>query len=208
MKSTIAVQFARKLSGRTSYRKRLALLKSGIPRLVVRKTLTSIIFQVVEFALAGDIVKLTLTSKVLRRIGWTNGCKNIPAAYLSGLLFGKLALAANINHAVADVGIQTISKGGKIFAAIKGVKDAGVDVPLSDDVVPAKDAISGAHIANFAKVAKQAAVANHAQFARVGLDVALRIPGEFEKVKSAIVAGKWKTPKEVRLGEGGLHGNS
>ena len=69
MKSVIAVQFARKLSGRTNYRKRLALLKSSLPRLVVRKTLGSIILQVIDFEAAGDKVKLTVTSKKLRELG-------------------------------------------------------------------------------------------------------------------------------------------
>src|SRR3989338_9955286 len=133
MKSVIAVPFARKLSGRTNYRRRLALLKSGLPRLVVRKTLARIILQVVDFEVAGDKVRLTLTSDMLKKLGWRHSCKNIPAAYLAGMVMGKTAVAANISRAVPDTGIQSITRGGKNFAAIKGAKDAGLDIPVSDD---------------------------------------------------------------------------
>ena len=173
MKSTIAVQFARKLSGRTNYRKRLAMLKSNLPRLVVRKTLTSIILQVADFSLAGDKVLLTLTSKQLRSLGWKHNCKNIPAAYLAGMLIGKMAIAANISKATPDIGMQSVTKGGKIFAAIKGAKDAGLDVQVGDGIEPSDAVISGAHIAGYSKNSS--------------------ITKDFNAVKSVIAAGSWQS---------------
>ncbi len=189
MKSTIAVQFARKLSGRTNYRKRLALLKSDLPRLVVRKTLTSIILQVAKFELAGDKVMLTLTSKQLRGLGWKHNCKNIPAAYLAGMLIGKMSLAANISKVIPDIGMQSVTKGGKIFAAIKGAKDAGLDIQIGDGIAPSSEVISGAHIASYAKN-----------------DSIIR---DFEAVKSAIAGGGWQPvigkAKQGAKGKSGKH---
>ena len=185
MKSVIAVPFRRKLSGRTNYRKRLALLKSNTPRLVVRKTLTSIIFQVVNLAEGGDKVVLSMTSKKLKELGWNHSFKNIPAAYLAGLMLGKMALANGVGEVIPDIGFHSVTKGGKIFAAIKGAKDAGLNVQVSDDVVPSSDAITGSKIATYAKAAKPV------QFASAGA-AAVKITEDFEKTKAAIAAGQFK----------------
>ena len=184
MKSVIAVPFARKLSGRTNYRRRLALLKSNRPRLVVRKTLSRIILQVVNFDSLGDKVIATASSDSLKKLGWVHSGKNIPAAYLAGMLLGKVALAAKISDVIPDIGLQSVTRGGKIFAALKGAKDAGLSFEVSDEVVPGSDAISGAKIVAYAKSAKPA------QFAKAG-SAALTITEDFEKIKAAISGGQW-----------------
>ena len=201
MKSVIAVPFARKLSGRTNYRRRLALLKSNLPRLVVRKTLARIILQVVDFDSVGDKVRLTITSDMLRKLGWKHSCKNIPAAYLAGMLMGKMALAAKITQAVPDTGVQSITKGGKIFAALKGAKDAGLEVPVAEEVVPKTDAISGANIANYSKSAKLV------QFAKTG-QAAARITDDFGKLKAQIAGGQWVNGVSGKGKESGKHGSA
>lgn len=190
MKSVIAVPFARRLSGRTNYRKRLPLLKASLPRIVVRKTLTSIIMQIVEFDPKGDAVRLTATSSMLRKLGWRHSGKNIPASYLCGMLVGKMALAKKIESVVPDIGLHGVTKGGKIFAALKGAKDAGLGLSVSDDVVPDAGAISGAKIAAYSK----AASGSH-QFAKVKAEAA-KITDDFEKVKAAIAAGNWQSSKK------------
>ncbi len=199
MKSVIAVPFARKLSGRTNYRKRLALLKSGLPRLVIRKTLTRIILQLVDFEATGDKVRLTITSDMLEKLGWKHSCKNIPAAYLAGMLTGKMALAAKIRQAVPDTGVQSITRGGKIFAAIKGARDAGLEVAVGDEIVPKTGVISGSHIANYAKSAK------HGQFSKAG-PAAVGITDDFEKLKAQIFGGQWVNGVSGK--ESGKHGSA
>jgi len=176
MKSVIAVQFARKRSGKTDYRKRLALLKSSRPRLVVRKTLTGIILQVAEFSEKGDLVNVMATSKNLKSLGWKHSCKNIPAAYLSGMLIGKMALESKIKDVVPDLGLQSVTKGGKVFAAIKGAKDAGLALEVSDEIIPDANAIKGAKIAAYGKSPSAASIV-----------------GDFEKIKALIADGKWKS---------------
>ncbi len=182
MKSVIAVPFARRISGRTNYRKRLPLLKSNLPRIVVRKTLTGIIMQIVDFDPKGDAVRLSITSAMLRKLGWKHSGKNMPAAYLCGMLIGKMAVANKITKAVPDIGLHSVTKGGKIFAALKGAKDGGLDLSVSDEVVPDAATISGAKIAAYAKTASKL------QFAKAKAEAA-NITADFEKVKAAIMSG-------------------
>ncbi len=71
---------------RTNYRKRLELLKSGIPRLVVRKTDNSVIAHVVEFGESGDKTIAMVRGTDLKKFGWELSSKNSPASYLVGYL--------------------------------------------------------------------------------------------------------------------------
>lgn len=151
MKSTIAVQFTRKRKQVTNYRTRLKLILSGKERVVIRKTGRSIIVQLTKFDQKGDLVLASANSSQLRKHGWQLGMKNIPAAYLTGLLAGKLALAKNVKEAVLDVGMNKPSANGRIYAALKGVVDAGIKVPLSPDIFPSEERINGNHITDKVK---------------------------------------------------------
>jgi large subunit ribosomal protein L18 len=42
--------------------------------------------------------------------------------------------------------MQNPKYGGVLFAAVKGMTDAGLEVPHSKDVVPAEDRLKGKHI--------------------------------------------------------------
>lgn len=63
------VNFRRKREGRTDYKKRLKMLVSSIPRLVVRRTNKSIIVQVVEYSENGDKVIITANGSELKKHG-------------------------------------------------------------------------------------------------------------------------------------------
>ena len=71
---------------------------------------------------------------------------NLPAAYLTGLLFGKRMLALGAEGGIADIGLHASTKGNRIYAAIKGVVDAGVDVPHSPEIFSEEERIRGEHI--------------------------------------------------------------
>ncbi|MEO2154813.1 MAG: 50S ribosomal protein L18, partial [Nanoarchaeota archaeon] len=96
------VRFRRRREGKTNYKKRLALIKSGKPRFVYRKTLTKIIGQVIEYDEKGDKTLVAVTSNELRNYGWKAGLKNTPAAYLTGLLLGLKAKEKGITEGVFD----------------------------------------------------------------------------------------------------------
>ena len=136
----------RRREGKTDFRTRINLLRSGRPRAVVRKSHRNIIVQLVEFDPSGDRVIATAEAFDLRKHGWKGSTSNTPAAYLTGYLAGKKALSAGVESAVLDIGLSTPTKGGRVFATLKGMVDAGLDIPYSEDVVPPEERIRGEHI--------------------------------------------------------------
>ncbi len=145
------VPFRRRREGKTNYRTRRALVLSRVPRLVVRLTLKHAIIQVIEAEAKGDKVIVSAHSRELvNKYGWLSNCGNIPSAYLTGLLCGYKAQEKGIDKAFLDVGLHIPSKGTRVFAALKGFLDAGIDVPHSEDVIPDENTISGNQIANYA----------------------------------------------------------
>ncbi|MFA4907368.1 MAG: 50S ribosomal protein L18 [archaeon] len=148
-KATYIVKFRRRLAERTNYAKRLALLKSGKPRLVVRKSNMHVLAQVIEFDRKGDKTIASAVSGELKKFGWKNGSHSIPAAYLTGLLCGKRAQAKGAKEAVFDLGLVTPVHGSRSFAALKGAIDSGLNVKADESAFPGNDRISGKHISLF-----------------------------------------------------------
>jgi large subunit ribosomal protein L18 len=122
----------------------LKLLKSGKPRIVVRISNKNIIAQIVEYKEGGDITKAEKTSQHLRKKGWKGHGRNLPAAYLVGLLIAKTALKSGIKEAVLDFGLQR--KSSRLFAFAKGVADGGVNV--NENCKVDENRMKGAHISD------------------------------------------------------------
>lgn len=145
------VPFRRRREGKTEYQLRKGLVLSRLPRLVVRGTLRHTIVQVVEAKAKGDETIASAQSRELTKTyGWRGSCGNIPAAYLTGLLCGYRAAAKGIKRAVLDTGLQSPSRGARVFAALKGVVDAGVAVPHDEGVLPDESRVQGQHIVEYA----------------------------------------------------------
>ena len=126
---TYNLPFRRRREGNTNYTKRKALLKSGIPRLIIRITGKHTIAQLTESTPTGDRVITSANSKELKnKYGWKGGSNNIPASYLTGLLAGKRANSKRMNKAIADIGLRRITKGSRIFCTLKGAIDSGLDI--------------------------------------------------------------------------------
>lgn len=140
------VPFRRRREGRTDYRRRLALLKSGRPRVVVRKTNNGTLVQFVAFDSQGDRILASAVSRELREHGWEAHTGNVPAAYLTGFLAGRRARAVGVEEAVLDIARHVPTRGSRVFAALKGVVDAGVHVPHGEAVLPDEERLRGAHI--------------------------------------------------------------
>ena len=140
------VAFRRRREGRTDYRHRQRLLKSRAPRAVVRKTLNQTLVQLVESDPQGDRVIAAARSLDLRAFGWTAGAGNVPAAYLTGYLAGKRAKAKGIAQAVLDIGRHEPTKGGRLFAALQGLLDAGIEIPSGGGIAPSPGRLRGDHI--------------------------------------------------------------
>lgn len=149
---TYRVPWRRRREGKTNYYKRIKLIKSGKPRLVVRKTLNYIIAQVIEARIGGDRVIAAAHSRELAKIyGWRGGGKNVCAAYLTGLLVGYRAILKGVREAVLDIGLAKPSKGSRVFAVLKGALDAGLKIPHSPEILPSEDRIKCEHIASWAR---------------------------------------------------------
>lgn len=140
------VQFRRRREGKTDYRYRLRLLKSRLPRAVVRKSLNNTIIQFVEYDPKGDKILATASTLELKKFGWDASNSTTPAAYLVGLLAGKRAAKKEISKAVLDVGLQKPTKGSKLFASLKGIVDAGVAVPHDESILPSEERLNGKHL--------------------------------------------------------------
>jgi large subunit ribosomal protein L18 len=143
------VPFRRRREGRTNYHVRYKLILSKKPRVVVRKSNAGTSLQLVVAEQKGDRTLLTVNSRELKDFGYSFSRSNLPAAYLTGLLFGKKMLALGIDEGIADIGLHASTKGNRLYAAIKGIVDAGIDVPHSPEIFPEEKRISGEHIKEY-----------------------------------------------------------
>ena len=77
--------------------------------------------------------------------GWKGSRKNIPAAYLTGYLAGKKAMTQGAKDAILYTGTRRYTQ--RMAAALKGVMDAGVQIPADSETFPTDDRINGNHLA-------------------------------------------------------------
>ncbi len=143
---TYRVKFRRRREGRTNYYRRMRLLQSRRPRLVVRKTNTTTIVQIINASVVGDSTLASAISTELANHGWVAGTANTPSAYLTGLLAGLRAKSRGVKEAVLDIGLNPPVKGSRVYAALKGAIDAGLEIPHNPEVLPDEARISGEHI--------------------------------------------------------------
>jgi large subunit ribosomal protein L5e len=128
-------------------------------RLVVRFTNTQCICQIVTQQMAGDKVVEAAYGKELTHYGLPVGHKNYTAAYCTGLLLArrllrKLGLDETYEgqtevdgedyhvepaeegprpfRAYLDVGLARTSTGARVFGALKGACDGGLDIPHNE----------------------------------------------------------------------------
>ncbi|MDE1855262.1 MAG: 50S ribosomal protein L18 [Candidatus Micrarchaeota archaeon] len=132
MKTVKEVKFRRRREGVTDYRKRLALVKGGLERVVVRKTNKRVMGQVVKYDEKGDrIVASAESGELAAKYGWPSR-SNRPTAYLTGLLLAKKAKHGG--ELILDIGITTPIKGAVAFAFAKGCVDGGMKLKGSFDI--------------------------------------------------------------------------
>jgi large subunit ribosomal protein L18 len=137
------LQFKRKREKKTNYRKRLALVKSRLPRLVIRISNKNTYLQIIDYSEKGDKVLSGVSSKDLEKKGWKHSGNNIPAAYATGLLLAK---KVKTKKAILDIGLQKNHPKGRIYAALKGVIDGGIVVPHREEIFPSEERLLGNHL--------------------------------------------------------------
>ncbi|MEK6856638.1 MAG: 50S ribosomal protein L18 [Nanoarchaeota archaeon] len=136
-------QYRRKTEGKTDYKKRLLLLKSRKPRLVIRKSLRNIQLQLIDYAAKGDKILISSHSNQLKKLGWKQVSGNSSSAYLTGLILGLKAKSKNIKEAILDLGLNRSVKGSVLYAALKGATENGLNVPHSKEILPKEKILEG-----------------------------------------------------------------
>lgn len=180
------VPFRRKQEQKTNYRRRLGLLKSRKPRLVIRKTLKNMLLQIVTYSPDGDIVQTTARSSDLKKYGLTVVNCNVPIAYLTGLLLAK---KAKVKDVVVDFGLQNVRDHSKLYAAVKGAKEGGLNIDVPEDVLPHDDRVAGKHIETYAaSLDQEKRDALFSEFKKQKVDIT-KISSVYEKIKESIQNG-------------------
>jgi len=157
-------------------------------RFVVRFTNKDIVAQIISATIAGDVVMAAAYSHELPRYGLAVGLTNYAASYCTGLLLARRVLkqlemdaeyegqveATGEDYqvepsetrrpfrALLDVGLLRTTTGNRVFGALKGALDGGLDIPHSDkrfagfskdskqlDAEVHRKYIFGEHIANY-----------------------------------------------------------
>jgi large subunit ribosomal protein L18 len=171
-KVTYKTLFRRRREGKTDYTKRLALVRSKTPRLVVRKSNKRIVAQVINFDLKGDTTIASVDSNELKNYKWY-GTNNTPSAYLVGYLIGK-KLAGQ--KCVLDIGRRHPSHGSVVFATLKGAVDGGIIIPFNKSVLPAEERMNGKTLDEYANKLGDKAKNVFSKYIKEGI-----MPGEFNK---------------------------
>jgi len=176
------VPFRRRREGKTNYRKRLKLLLSRRPRLIVRITNTRVITQIAQYSPEGDRILVSADSKELEKFGWRGDLNNTPAAYLTGVLIAKKALEKGIDGAVLDIGLHSPTRGGRVFAVLRGAVEGGLNIPHSPEIFPDDARIRGEHIASYYEMNPEM----FKEYKRRGLKPS-ELPSHVDEVKEKIL---------------------
>ncbi len=100
--------------------------------------------QILKPDISGDKVLASAHSRFLLKDGWKGSRKNIPAAYLTGYYAGKKALSKGVSNAIVYSGTRKYTQ--RMAAVVKGVVDAGLQVPSNEETFPPKERINGDHL--------------------------------------------------------------
>ncbi|CAN1128587.1 60S ribosomal protein L5 [Linum perenne] len=127
-------------------------------RFVVRFTNKDVVAQIIHSTIIGDHILAAAYSHELPRYGLEVGLTNYAAAYCTGLLLARRVLKklemdqeyeGNVEasgedfsvepsenrrpfRALLDVGLVRTTTGNRVFGALKGALDGGLDIPHSD----------------------------------------------------------------------------
>jgi len=129
---------------KTNYKKRKLMLMSRADFITVQISNENTLVQIHKPQFAGDKVIASAHSRFLISKGWKGSRKNVPAAYLTGYMAGKKALASGTTSAILYSGTRRYTQ--RMAAALKGVIDAGLEIPASEETLPAEERINGEHL--------------------------------------------------------------
>ncbi len=179
------VKFKRRNEALTNYKKRLALVKSELARVVVRKSNSRIIGQVVSYTEQGDMVKVSVDSSKLKKYGWPSRA-NRSTAYLTGMLLAKEAKKLGNHEYILDIGLSASVSGSVPFVFAKGCVDNGLKLKGTFNIDP--KVYDGSQTAKFAQE-KQGSKNQFSLYAKNNVKVS-ELPSLFGKVAAQIKSEK------------------
>lgn len=182
--------FRRIRERKTNYRKREKLLIGKKDFVTVNVSDQNVSAQLIRPELLGDKVMASVHSNELLSYGWKGSRKNIPSCYLVGLLLGKKCIQKKITRAILYIGKRHFTT--KIAACLKGMSEAGLEMPFSEEILPTEERIQGNHIAEYAKKIKSNDDLYKSRFSSSlgsGLEPE-KYPNHFSEVKDRIVNDK------------------
>lgn len=131
--ATYVVRFRRRREGKTNYKKRLQFLKSKKIRFVVRISNKHSVCQLIKYSQGGDVTLTTARSTELKKYGYKGNTGNRRATYLTGYLCAK---RSQNKKAILDMGLQHLHPKGRLYSALKGAVDGGMEIPHDEAVLP------------------------------------------------------------------------
>ncbi|MDH3313727.1 MAG: 50S ribosomal protein L18 [Nitrosopumilus sp.] len=129
---------------KTNYKKRGTMLMGKRDFITVNITNENTLVQILKPGMTGDKVVASAHSRYLLEKGWKGSRKSVPAAYLTGYLAGKKALGQGAKDAILYTGTRRYTQ--RMAAALKGVIDAGVQVPANEETFPPAERLNGEHL--------------------------------------------------------------
>ena len=129
---------------KTNYKKRKIMLMSKRDFITINVTNENTQVQILKPEITGDKVIASAHSRFLLKDGWKGSRKNIPAEYLTGYFAGKKALSQGVDNAIVYSGTRKYTQ--RLAAGVKGVIDAGIKVPSSEEAFPSEERINGEHL--------------------------------------------------------------
>ena len=129
---------------KTNYRKRSTMLMGKRDFITVNISNENTQVQILTPGMTGDKVISSAHSRYLLEKGWKGSRKSVPAAYLTGYLAGKKALVKGAKDAILYTGTKRYTQ--RMAAALKGLIDAGLEIPANEETFPAEERLNGEHL--------------------------------------------------------------
>ncbi len=129
---------------KTNYRRRRAMLMGKKDFITVKISNENMLVQIHAPELAGDKVIASAHSRFLLKNGWKGSRKSVSAAYLTGYFAGKKAMDKGVKDAILYSGTDSYTQ--RMAAALKGVIDAGLQIPANSETFPSDERINGQHL--------------------------------------------------------------
>ncbi|XP_074566495.1 large ribosomal subunit protein uL18 [Curcuma longa] len=205
-------------------------------RFVVRFTNKDIVAQIISSTIVGDLVLASAYAHELPQYGLEVGLTNYAAAYCTGLLLARRVLKTleldseyegNVEatgedfsveptdnrrpfRALLDVGLVRTTTGNRVFGALKGALDGGLDIPHSDkrfagfkkdekqlDAEVHRKYIYGGHVASYMKILMEDEPEKYqshfSQYIKKGID-----PDNLEEMYKKVHAAIRANPSPVK----------